>query len=728
MNSYSLGISGSWIAVISIIIASSAFAVYCYRTTVPPISSGRKSILITLRSLALALFILALFEPILSFVKSSIDTPKIALLLDNSQSMTITDKSGNRKEGFHSALDNSKVLSLGDEVRMASFQEDMSEIDRERIDSMKFNGQVTDISRAIRWTAEQSENANLRAGLMITDGAFNAGANPLYDAELLGKPLYIIGIGDSTEPKDIAIQTIITNDLTYLESSVPINVNIKANGFTDDDATATKLILSDNGAPIAEQTLVLRKEQQAYSAVFDYHPKTEGIHKLTASITPREGELTTKNNSLSEFITVLKQKRRVALFAGAPSSDVSFIRAILSNEKGAEIKPFIQKQGADYYDEAPTAQSLHDAELIVLIGFPISSTSAASLQLIAQECERGKPLLLVASLQTDYTKLKQLEQYLPFTIISSRPQEFMVFADVQPKSLSNPIMKIKGTDEDASIWNQLPPIFRTETFVKIKPESEVLSTIKVNATPLNESLVSSREFQGKKSIAVLGYGLYRWKLLGEAAEISKGRTDAPDVLTAFLQNSTRWLTTTDNQKTVRIKSTKKLYASGEKIEFIGQIYDQTLAPVENADVIVKISGGKTPREVHLTPLTNGRYSGQVDGLAEGDYAFTGSVSVGQKPYGTDIGRFSVGDIALEFQNVRMNSELLRQIAERTGGKFYTPATASAFLEDLKKQPTFSPRTITQKSEFALWNLPWLLAAGLLCFATEWFIRKRAGMV
>lgn len=169
--------------------------------------------------------------------------------------MTITDKSGNRKEGFRSALESSKVLSLGDEVRIASFQDEMRAIDRERIDSMKFDGQLTDISRAIRWTAEQSENANLRAGLMITDGAFNAGSNPLYDAELLGKPLYIIGIGDSTEPKDIAIQTIITNDLTYLESSVPINVNIKSNGFSDDAATATKLILSDNGAPIAEQSI-----------------------------------------------------------------------------------------------------------------------------------------------------------------------------------------------------------------------------------------------------------------------------------------------------------------------------------------------------------------------------------------------------------------------------------------------------------------------------------------
>lgn len=728
MNSYSLGISGSWLVVFGIILCAFIYAFYCYRTTIPPISSVKKSILITLRTIALGLFIFALFEPILSFVRTSIDTPKLALLLDNSQSMTITDSKGSRKVAITKSLIDSKILSLGDEVKVASFHDAVRAIDTKRIDSLKFDGQLTDISGAIRWVSEQTESTNLRAGLVITDGAFNAGANPLYEAELLGKPLYIIGIGDSTEPKDISIQTILTNELTYLESSVPVNINLKSNGYTDEYNSTTKLVLSDNGTPIAEQTIILRADQQAYSAVFDYHPKTEGVHKLTASISPRVGELTTKNNSLSEFITVLKQKRRVVLFAGAPSSDVSFLRSILTNEKGAEVKAYIQKQNAEFYDEEPTSQVLHDAELIVLVGFPINSTGNTSLQLIAQECERGKPILFVSSLQTDYTKLKQLEQYLPFTVVSSRAQEFMVFADIQSKSLSNSLLKIKGTNEDIAIWNQLPPIFRTETFVRVKPESEVLATIKVNSTPLNEPLITSREFQGKKSVAVLGYGLYRWKLLGEAAEISKGRTDVPDVLSTFLQNSTRWLTTSDNQKTVRIKTTKKLYASGEKVEFNAQVYDQTLTPIENAEVVVKISGGNNPRELILTPLTNGRYSGQLEGLTEGDYSFSGSVSVAQKSYGTDNGRFSVGDIALEYQNVRMNSELLRQIAERTGGKFYTPENASKFLEDIKKQPTFSPRTITQKSEFALWNLPWLLATGLLCFGSEWFIRKRSGMV
>jgi len=42
--------------------------------------------------------------------------------------------------------------------------------------------------------------------------------------------------------------------------------------------------------------------------LFQYHPKNEGIRKLTASISNLDGELTQKNNSISEFINVLKNK------------------------------------------------------------------------------------------------------------------------------------------------------------------------------------------------------------------------------------------------------------------------------------------------------------------------------------------------------------------------------------------------------------------------------------
>jgi hypothetical protein len=76
----------------------------------------------------------------------------------------------------------------------------------------------------------------------------------------------------------------------------------------------------------------------------------------------------------------------------------------------------------------------------------------------------------------------------------------------------------------------------------------------------------------------------------------------------------------------------------------------------------------------------------------------------------------------------MNAPLLRNLSERTGGKFYTPANCSSFLDDLKNKKSFIPRSVTIRNEFALWNIAWLLALAIFCFALEWFLRKRAGML
>jgi hypothetical protein len=725
MNSYSLGLAGSWWLVVLIIIAAAAFAFYSYRVTVPPVSAGRRSLLIFLRTLAVSLLLFVLFEPVLNIVRSSEEAPHLAVLLDNSLSMSFKDANSDRREDFKKALAAANPFDIDETATTLMFDDDLKRVQNFRFDSLQLKGQLSDISKPLNYLTQNAEPDNLRAALLITDGAFNAGNNPLNQAELIGRPLYIIGIGDSTEPRDISVQSIITNDIAYIETTLPVNVNVKSAGFSEGNIA---VVLKDNGVKIAEEIISLKSDQQLYTTSFRYTPKEEGIRKLSAEIAAREGEITTRNNTASEFVKVLKNKRQIVLFAGAPSPDVSFIRNELLKENGAEIVTFIQKQGAEFYEGAPGAGVLKAAELIVLVGFPVASSPESVIRQIAQEAANGKPIFFVMSQQTDFKKLQLLEPYLPFSVTSSRPQEFLALANVGAQQAANPLLKITGTDADITTWNQLPPLFRTETFVKVKPESEVAATLRVNNVPLAEPLIVSRTFQRSKSVALLGYGLYRWKLAGQAADISKGKTETPDVLNAFLQNTSRWLTADNDQKTVRIRTNKKLYSGGERVEFIAQVYDAAYTPLDNAEVRVKISGGKSGRDIVLQSIGNGRYTANLDGMPEGDYSFNGEARQNGRSLGTDNGRFSIGEIALEYQNLRMNVELLRALAERTGGKFYTPSQAAAFKEDLLKSQVFAPRPVTKRNEFALWNLPWLLGAAILAFAIEWFLRKRSGLI
>ncbi|MFA6572225.1 MAG: hypothetical protein WCT77_13435 [Bacteroidota bacterium] len=726
MNAYNLGITGSWWLFFLLAAVALAFTIFTYRFTIPDISGQRKTVLVVLRSIALTLLLFVLFEPVFTLIRGTLEEPKLTVLIDNSISTGIADAKGNRRKMLLEAIEKSNFSSMDKNIlKTAIFDSDVQFIEKFDTSLIKNKGQSTDISKALGWVTNSAEEQNTQAVLLISDGVFNSGINPVYTADVLGKPVFTIGIGDSTEARDVSVQSVLTNDVAYLENPIPVNVCVKVSGY---QSGSLALKLFDNGNLIATQNFNITPEKETATAVFEFNPKTEGIHKLTASVSAMEKEVSTRNNSMSEFVNVLKNKRQILILAGSPSPDVSFIRNAFAQEKGVEVKEFIQKKGTEFYDKAPTEADFKQAEIIALIGFPIAYSPDNVLVSLKKELEKGKSLLFIASQFTDYNKLRIIDDYLPFSIVNSNQREYLALPDVKPEAVANPLLRINGTAADAELWNQLPPVFRTETFVRIKPESEVVVGLKVNNVPMKEPLILSRTFGNKKTIAVLAYGLYRWKLMGYASEVSKGRADVPDIFDRFIQNSVKWLSVSQDNKLVNIKTTKRNYLNGETVEFIGQVYDVSYNPIENATVQLKISSGSQTRDLFLTPAGNGRYTGKLQNLPEGDYFFTGNAVLNGKNLGSDKGRFGIGDVSLEYLNLSMNATLLRNLSSRTGGKFYTYENCSTFLDDLKKLKNFVPRSVTLRNEFALWHLPWLLALSLLCFAVEWFLRKHAGML
>ena len=77
----------------------------------------------------------------------------------------------------------------------------------------------------------------------------------------------------------------------------------------------------------------------------------------------------------------------------------------------------------------------------------------------------------------------------------------------------------------------------------------------------------------------------------------------------------------------------------------------------------------------------------------------------------------------EYFESAMRAPLLRQLAEQTGGKFYTPATVAALPEDLR----YARGGVTTTERKELWDTPmaFLLLGGLL--GAEWVIRRRRGL-
>jgi hypothetical protein len=210
--------------------------------------------------------------------------------------------------------------------------------------------------------------------------------------------------------------------------------------------------------------------------------------------------------------------------------------------------------------------------------------------------------------------------------------------------------------------------------------------------------------------------------------MAQGSPQSERLFATFLGNSIRWLTTSDENRPVKVTPVKTAFTQGEPIEFIGQVYDANANPIENAQLTLTAQQQGKEFQTTLRALGNGRYEGALEGLSEGDYTFKAAATSDGQPLGEDRGRFSIGELALEFQDTRMNAQLLRQLAARTGGEFFTATSFNGIGNLLAGKGSFVARDVQQAREFELWNWKYMLALVVLLFAIEWFVRKRSGML
>lgn len=755
LGNFSLQLSsGNILLLCTAIAAGTALSVWTYRHTVPRTSPRRRRLLMTLRAIALALIIFAIFQPVLSLTKTNELLPQIALVLDKSKSMQLpqsgsdTSAANSRREAMLKSIGQlvpADILADSNALSAFVFADSATGLDgtTKSISSLRTDGPTTDISSLFQSLQEKTRRANIGAIILYTDGAYTAGANPIYAAEKLGVPVFAIGLGDSSDRKDVALGEIFTNEIATVGVAQPVDATVRITGVTSGERVPVSFFVE--GEKIGEQVIQTRDGITEYSVSFNFTPKKEGTVKLTAKAASLpDGESTLSNNIRIAYVRVLKNTFKIILFAGAPSSDVSFIRQYFQGRKEVEFVSFVGKQGSEFYEGNPTAAKVSDVDLVILLGYPITETTAEQMSLIKRLLvAESRPMLFIPSRSVDYEKLKQIEEALPFTLKPGRisTNEIKVSTSLMPDKTDNPIMRTGSErDESKTHWEALAPLIKTETNFAAKPESEVLAEASIQGVKLGQPLIISRRVGRSRQIAFTGYGLWQWKLTSfgrakayESLSRSKDSASlkAESALDIFLGNSTRWLITRDDQKRVKIAPARRLYDAGERVEFTGQVYDESFVPVDGAIVTARITGEKlsAPIDIALEPLSGGRYqTSLLQGLPAGDYYYSGEAKKDGKVLGSDAGRFNVGEYSVEFAEPRMRSDVLRALAEKTGGKFYTPQDAGSLMRDIKANPRFRTSERSDKTDYEARNGWLLLAIAIALLGTEWFIRKRTGML
>ena len=710
----------AFVLVLAFVVAA-ALSWLSYRVTLPPVPVHRRRTLMGLRTASLLIVFILLGEPIISLVTHSNEKPLIAVLIDNSRSLTIRDGGVPRSATLIRTLESAEVRSLSEtgEVQYNLFSADARRIAGYSRDSLSLNGDATDIDASLKSVVRANAASNLRAIVLITDGVSTTGPNPVYAAEESGVPIFAVGIGDTTEQKDVSVQNVLTNEIAYVGTRVPVRATIRSSGYNDAQVRVT---LRQGNSILDRQTLRLRPGLQEYSVPLSFVPGQEGRQQFSVETSPLEGELTDQNNRYPFTVKVLRSKMRVVLIAGAPSPDVTFLRRTFAGDSTFDLKMYIGRQPTGYYEGMPTAGTLKDADCISLVEFPTATTPDQTLSLVVEAARSGKPIFYVGGRRIDEEKFRSLEPLLPFTVDRFSPIELETFLSIPPRQQENQILKLAGISNPADVWSKLPPFFRTQTVARAKPESEILAFSRIQSTTLNEPMLMERTVNQSKSVAFVGYGIWRWTMLSDPGSAGAG------VLRQFVYNVVRWLTSREEGRRFRIKPGRETFSSQEPVTFLAQVYDESYEPTDDAQITVVVHHEGQSSELMLSPLGNGQYDGSLGELDAGEYTYEANFVVNGSSLGHEQGSFFVGGVNAEFIETRMNREGLLRLADRTGGRYYDPADIRSIAHDIAALKAFKPRAVTRSTELEIWNSRWLLGIVVVLFSLEWFIRKRSGML
>ncbi|MFA5834254.1 MAG: vWA domain-containing protein [Bacteroidota bacterium] len=701
------------------IVVSFTVSHYLYRYTVPQVSTAKRMILVFLRGTALTFILLAICEPLFQLIFTENKRPSIALLVDNSLSMSQTDGAGNREKTVTSLLQSDAVEKLSGSVdlKMFSFSYSTTTLIPE---SLNINGGTTNISSAIQTSLKTIDD--LRGIILVSDGNYNAGSNPLYDAEKSRIPLFTVGVGDTNEQKDISVSKLLANSIGYVDAAIPVDATIKASGIS---ARTISVSLLEDGKKIAEQTAAIPASNgiTEIPLQFSYISATDGVKKLSVAVSGVEGELTTKNNSRSALVKILKNKMNVVIIAGMVSPDVAAVMQALNSEKNINANLFYQLPNGEFKSQKENLEiqsSLTKADAVVTIGFPVSSTSSSFIQQFQQILSsRSLPVLFIAGRTLDLQKVRLLEKFFPFTVASDRIDEQMILPTVSEKYMFHQLLQNNG-----SMIEKLPPIFYSLPTFLAKPEAQQLLSVRIQNVPLTNPLFLIRTIGNIKSAAFAGYGLHRWKVLAGSSGETKNFFDQ------WFISLIRWLATREQDSFFRVEPSKEFYTQGEQIDFAAQVYNQSYQPVDNAEVFISIRSHKNNEryETTLSSIGTGLYEGIIETLSEGEFSYSAVALANGDTLGSTNGRISVGEQSIEFAETKMNKSLMKQLASASGGMYSDVDGFTSLVEKILSRKEMQMQEQTRTQEFELWNLPTFLTIIVLLFGVEWLLRKQSGML
>ena len=730
-----------WVFVLLVLVAGAGLG-WLIRSKLPSaatqVRNWRAGVIWMLQFALAALVLFLLWQPAILVAELRPQQNIIAVLVDDSRSMSIADGGGGatREAQAIKALQGGMVDELGKKFQVRVYRLDRQISRVSKLDDLKTAppASATRIGDGLQQLAGEAADLPIGAVVLLSDGADNSGGIDLDTISTLRSrriPVHTVGFGAEQTAHDVEINDVVVAPRALADSRLAAKVTLHQRGYAGQKAMLT---VRDGGKVLAGRQITLAADGASQSESLLFNAGDAGAKTLQFSVDPLPGEENRDNNSVSRLVNVESGKQRILYVEGEPRWEYKFIRraeqddrllTIVSMLRTSENK--IYRQGIDdpkeLADGFPSrAEDLFPYQGIVIGSVEASYFTAAQKELIQQFVDRrGGGLLFLggrASLGDGGWASSSLADLLPVTLPNKKNTFHRDPATVSLTAAgADSIITRLVEDPAANVerWKKLPYLMDYQEVGTPKPGAVVLAEMTAGGRKM-PMLVTENYGRGRTAISATG-GTWRWQM----SQPLEDQTHEE-----FWQQLLRWLVTDTPGRVVATVPSQMLFDDGH-VHFSADVRDKNYSPASDAHVEAHILGpGGSAAQIEMTPDPNspGTFHAEWSADQAGSYLTEVVATRDKEELGRDVLNFARMDGVAENFHTEQNRDLLQKLSAETGGQYWTPQDVSRLPSEI----SYSEAGITVRDTKELWNMPIVFLLLVLLPSAEWLLRRRWGVV
>jgi len=740
-----LGKWPGWLLVVVIVTAAVGLALlirWKLRNATPEVRNWRAWVIWGIQSAFVALVLFLLWQPAILVAELSSQQNIIAVVVDDSRSMGIADSEGKAREAAAVAALEGGVLAglrqrfqtrlyrLGRELTPSSEPREIAPVEP-----------ATRIGDNLKRLATETSDLPVGAIVLLSDGGQNsAGGGSGISRDVLQAlrnrrlPVHTVGFGKEERAHDVEIEDVSIAASAIAESRISATVTLTQRGYAGKKA---KLTVRDGAKEIGEREITLAADGRSQAEPVFFPAGAAGAKSLTFSMQTLPGEENLANNAMTRPILVSDAKRRILYVEGEPRWEYKFIRRAEAEDPTVQLVSMLRtsenkiyRQGINDASELASGFPARPEDLFGYTGIIIGSVDADYFTPLQQELlreyvdRRGGGILFLGgrfSLSDGGWGASSLNDLLP-TILPQGKNNFhrnTATVELTAQGLNSPITQLLDDPaKNAQRWKKLTYLADYEDAGAPKPGATVLADLHAGRRKL-PLLITQSYGHGRTAILATG-GTWRWQM-------SEALGDPSHDL--FWQQLLRWLVAESPGPVVASMPERLLMDEG-RVALKAQVRDKQFQPTTNAHVTAHIIGPQeTNAFIDLTPAGSmpGFYEAEWTAEKAGNYLaeVTAEPAGGQpQELGRDVVTFQREDGVAENFHTEQNRRLLEQLAFDTGGRYWTPSE----LKNLPGDVSYSEAGISVRNTKELWDMPMVFLLLLALPTTEWFLRRKWGVI